>query len=510
MKFVFLILFSISALFCYAQEGLHFSSDKQFYLKGNSVLIGNNIVSTDATKPFNDDKAINDLLKLKYIDIDNDASTFSSSQANLMVPGSSKKIKYAALYWSAVYKYDKGIRKIINREKMVYKGKDERSKNINSIMLKLPQGNYQSINGKIIFDSYTTELFDGTKPYVCYANITSLLQSSKTINGNYTVANIRATEGYVSGGASGGWLLYVIYESATETPKYFTTYNGFVGVDKTATDIEFNNFKTNEVGEIKTSLLLGVLEGDQKYKTDHCSILNADTINYTPLTTKHRLYNNFFNSTITMGDDVFMERVPNSTNTLGFDLLKMSIPNTNNSILSNNSSHTTIRFKTKADGFYLFFVAFETEISPIYLEEKSNEGTLAVFDNFDNNDSTDIKEEHISETEVLEVTNETLKEKPKKKSGLEKIKNIKSISIPNIPKGYYLVTNVFSVKENAIKWMNNLEEKGHRPKSYVNPKNGWYYIYLETNQDAQTIYLKQKELSKLKYFESIWILKINF
>jgi hypothetical protein len=507
MKFSFLILFSIYALFCDAQEGLRFSSNKQFYLKGNSVLIGNNIVSTDATEPHNDDEIINDLLKLEYIDIDNDASTFSSSQANLTVSDTSKKIKYAALYWSAVYKYDKGIRKVINREKLVYKGNDERSKNINSILLKLPQGDYQPINGTIIYDSFNTELFEDTKPYVCYANITSLLQNSKTINGNYTVANIRATEGFVSGGAAGGWLLYVIYESENETPKYFTTYNGFVGVDKTATDIEFTNFKTNEVGKIKTSLLLGVLEGDQKYKTDHCSILNADTINYTPLTTKNRLYNNFFNSTITMEDDIFMDRVPNSTNTLGFDLLKMSIPNTNNSVLSNNSSHTTIRFKTKADGFYLFFVAFETEISPIYLEEKSNEDTLAVFDK---NDATDIEGESVSKTETSEETRDTPKAKPKKKSGLEKIKSIKSISIPNIPKGYYLVTNVFSVKENAIKWMAHLEEKGHHPKSYVNPKNGWHYIYLETNEDAETIYLKQKELSKLKYFESIWILKINF
>ena len=507
MKFLFLILFNISILFCYPQEGIGFSPDKQLYLKGSSVLIGNNIVSTDALKPFNDHKVINDVLKLEYIDIDNDASTFSSSQANLTIPDHSKKIKYAALYWSAVYKYDKGVRKIINREKMIYKGNDKRSENINSILLKLPQGDYQPIKGTIIFDSYKTELFEGTKPYVCYADVTSLLQNSKTINGKYTIANIRATEGYVSGGASGGWLLYVIYESETEKPKYFTTYNGFVGVDKTATNIEFQDYKTNEVGEIKTSLLLGVLEGDQKYKTDRCYILNADTISYTPLATKNRLYNNFFNSTITIEDEIFLDRLPNSTNTLGFDLLKMSIPNTNNSMLSNNSSQTAIRFKTKADGFYLFFVAFETEISPIYLEEKSNEDSLVVFDK---NNSADLEEENITGTGIKDITKETPKAKPQKKSGLEKIKSIKSISIPNIPKGYYLVTNVFSVKENAIKWKNNLKLKGHHPKSYMNPKNGWHYIYLDTNEDAETIYLKQKELSKLKYFEAIWILKINF
>jgi hypothetical protein len=69
---------------------------------------------------------------------------------------------------------------------------------------------------------------------------------------------------------------------------------------------------------------------------------------------------------------------------------------------------------------------------------------------------------------------------------------------------------VFSVKENADNWMKNLEAKGHVPKSYINPKNNWNYIYLDNNIDANTIYQKQKELSKLDYFQDIWILKINF
>ena len=49
----------------------------------------------------------------------------------------------------------------------------------------------------------------------------------------------------------------------------------------------------------------------------------------------------------------------------------MDIPNENNRVISNSTTQTTIRFETKADRFYLFFVAFETEISPIYLEGKN-------------------------------------------------------------------------------------------------------------------------------------------
>ncbi|MFL0352944.1 hypothetical protein [Xanthomarina sp. GH4-25] len=515
----FLIALFILSPFCsYAQEGKRFASNQKFYLNGNSTIIGNSIVGTDAIEPFNDDSEINDVLKMEYIDVDDDPSTFSSSQANLKLPDETSSIKYAALYWSAVYKYDKGVRRIINYEKMVYQGKDERSTNVNSILFKQPLGNYQPITGHVIYDSYETELFEDTKPYVCYADVTSLLKNSSTLNGTYAVANIKATEGYVSGGVAGGWLLYIIYEDETETAKYFTTYNGFVGVDKTATDIKFKDFKTDEIGDIKTSLLIGTLEGDQKYKTDNCSILDAEKKSFVLLSSNQRPGNNFFNSKITIEDEPFLDRNPNSTNTLGFDLLKMEIPNKNNNILSNNSSETTIRFKTKADGFYLFFVAFETEISPIYLEGKSNEETLVVFENEKPTEIVDIEIKEES-AEILEPKSDVSKPvkvaqtstpKPKRKTGLERIESLKSISIPNLAKGYYLVTNVFSVEENAMNWMKTLEEKGHTPKSYINPKNKWNYIYLANNEDASAIYQKQKELSKLDYFQDIWILKINF
>lgn len=512
MKPILFILTLLTSLFCYAQEGLEFSSNTQLYLKGNSVLIGNNSVSEDAKKPFDDNSEFNDVLKMEYVDVDDDKSTFSSSQANLNIPETASKIKYAALYWSAIYKYDKGTRKIINNEKMVYRGKDERSEDVNTILFKTPENKYQTLTGTVVYDSYKTNLFNDTKPYVCFADVTSLLQNLKNPNGTYTVANIKATEGYVSGGCAAGWLLYVVYESETETPKYFTTYNGFVAVDKAAVDIQFKDFKTDEAGAIKTSLLLGALEGDQKFKSDQCAILDAKKIAYVSLFNKIRPKNNFFNSTITTDDAMFTDRTPNSSNTLGFDLLKMEIPNKNNTIISNNSSEATIQFKTKADGFYLFFVAFETEISPIYLEEKSNTETLVVFDKSETDETIEQEVDTLKVVKVVskEIPKEIHQAKPKKKTPLERIKSIKSIHIPNLAKGYYLVTNVFSVQENATKWMKVLEEKGYTPKSYINPKNGWNYIYLKNDEDPNAIYQKQKELSKLADFQNIWILKINY
>ncbi|MBD0831165.1 hypothetical protein [Aestuariibaculum sediminum] len=65
MKYFYLLLLTYTT--CYsiqAQNGLAFEHNKSFYLKGNSILIGNNIISVDNDAPFNDPTAINDNLKL--------------------------------------------------------------------------------------------------------------------------------------------------------------------------------------------------------------------------------------------------------------------------------------------------------------------------------------------------------------------------------------------------------------------------------------------------------------
>ena len=481
----FTVLFAV-ALNGFAQ--ITFTPNSKLYIKGHSALIGNNILSVDSKKPFNDD-SINDFNDLKYIDVDDDDNTFSSSQANLNIIEDDAEIEYAALYWSAIYKYDKGWKDLVNfkrqgklYKKYVYKGSENRSLAVNTILFKTPNGQYNALNGQIIFDDFDNEeSYPDTKPYVCYADVTALLKQNANVNGTYTVANIKATEGFVSGGASGGWLLYVVYKTDAATPKYFTSYNGFVDVFKKPVDLRFNDFKSPEEGHIETSLLIGALEGDQKFKSDKCSFYNYQNDTYIPLFNKLRPKLNFFNSTITIDETIFNDRNPNSKNTFGFDALKFKLPNENNSVISHNVSEANIQFNSKADQFYLFFVAFETEISPIYEVLKNEENAVL----------------------VLNINNTTIDE------GLEKIKNLKSISIPTIKKGYYLVTNIFSKKNNALNWSAHLKEKGYVPETFVNPENGWTYVYLKTDPDPNIIYQKQKELLNQNDFKDIWVLKIN-
>ncbi|WP_323032530.1 hypothetical protein, partial [Paracoccus sp. (in: a-proteobacteria)] len=57
-----------------------------------------------------------DIVKMKYIDVDDDPATFSSSEATIIDTPKNSKIKYAALYWCGLYPFEKGVlRKSGNR-----------------------------------------------------------------------------------------------------------------------------------------------------------------------------------------------------------------------------------------------------------------------------------------------------------------------------------------------------------------------------------------------------------
>ncbi len=524
----FLILFILFIQLAYSQEGVAFKENKQFYVQGNSILIGNNILGDDAKEPLMDITIPNDVVKMKYIDVDTDEGTFSSSEATIKNVLKNTKIVYASLYWCGLYPFEKSaLRKSGN--KMVHVGRGERDAAVNSILFKTPNGNYETLNGNIIFDSYNTEAFTENSPYVCYADVTTKLQNLATINGNYTVANIKATEGEILGGGSAGWLLYVVYEDASESPKYFTTYNGLVEVSKEAVEINFTDFKSKEDGIVKTTVAMGAMEGDRKIKTDEFSIFDKKTGSFKPLSNKVREEKNFFNSSITMGNEFFTDRNPNSANTLGFDLLKMEIPNPNNDLLDNATTQANLRFQAKADRFYLFFVAFETEINKEFLEEKTKavEDTIisppAITEISESIEvepqiviaSTEKKETNAAQNNkpaIKKVKELVVPKKPVVLSEEDKIKKevrIQSMSVPGLASGYYLVTNVFSVTDNATKWSQFLTEKNYKAQTFINSRNNWNYVYVANNNALKPVYEKWKEYKGFEYFKEIWIMKIN-
>ena len=207
----------------------------------------------------------------------------------------------------------------------------------------------------------------------------------------------------------------------------------------------------------------------------------------------------------------------------------MEIPNPNNEIFDNATTQANLRFQAKADRFYLFFVAFETEINNAFLEEKT-EGIEEIV----NSDPTiseisgpivKAQQNGIASTEKEEdkpiQNNSTSIKKPKQNptskkpvvfSEEDKIKKevrVQSMSVPGLASGYYLVTNVFSVKENAIKWSRFLSEKSYAPQTFVNSRNNWNYVYIANNDSLKPVYEKWKAYKGFEYFKEIWIMKIN-
>src|SRR5690606_15109518 len=239
------------------------------------TVIGNTIMGKDAITSFNDISLTNDDIDMTYTDIDQDDTTFSSSSAILELPANHTKIKYAVLYWAATYSYERGYRQESGGQ-FLFQGKRVKNRSaISKIKFKLPgTDTYKNINGDIIFDGANDKAFSLNSPYVCQADVTKLLKHAKETNGEYTVANVTATQGFVSGGSAAGWLLYVVYEAPTKNPQYITTYNGFAHVGSDAVKVTFDNFMALEEGEINTSITLSALEGDSALIDDEILISN--------------------------------------------------------------------------------------------------------------------------------------------------------------------------------------------------------------------------------------------
>ncbi len=361
--------FLLLNLAAYAQVPVPFTVRYERNLKGDMTLISNGIVnrrtnSNTPNDPYNllgNSSEYNDNLNMRYIDIDGDPSTFSSSSASLILPASGcNKIVYAGLYWSATYRFNNGY------STSPGDGDNVRANDFNQVRLKLPGGTYQNITGQLIFDGFTNPDFIANSPYACYADITSLVTGLANPEGEYTVANIRATQGFVNGGGvSGGWTIFFVYENPTMTGKYITAYDGFAGVRSTIgqTDINYSGFTTLPPPfPVRAKLASAALEGDNRITGDQLLFRAASNPTFTALGNTLNTTNNFFNSRLTLNNTDFVDRVPNSLNTLGYDGDIITVANPLNNVIPNNETAATLRITSTQDTYFMFFNAFNIEV----------------------------------------------------------------------------------------------------------------------------------------------------
>ncbi len=326
-------------------------------LRGDLTFIANNIVNrdeggNDPEDPYNSTgwrSEYNDRLNMQYIDIDGDPSTFSSSSATLAVPDSDcSLIRYAGLYWSAVYR------------------DNNRSSDFNQVKFRAPGGSYVDLTAdEILFDGDGDSDFGSYAPYACYKDVTSIVAGLANPDGEYFVANVRASSGdNVQGGVSGGWSLVVVYENPTLPGKYITTFDGYAGIKSGETvDIPFSGFTTLPAPfPVNAKLGVAALEGDNRIGGDQLAIRADSNASFTTLSNTANPSNNFFNSNITDEGVIQTNRNPNSVNTLGWDVDLFTIPNPSQSVIPNSETGATLRASSSQDKYDIFFTSLDVEI----------------------------------------------------------------------------------------------------------------------------------------------------
>jgi gliding motility-associated-like protein/uncharacterized repeat protein (TIGR01451 family) len=363
----------------YAQLAVPFSPrlpGGSIKVKGDVVFIGNNIVTAkDLPLPYNGTD-INNNNEGIYINVASggDPSIFSSSSADLATNNSCKNILYAGLYWASVYPLE-----VANNRAVQFEG-TPRLDDWNQIKFKLPTGGFIDLvadnnpdpvgeEDDIIFDGYEyygPGVINSFKdsPIICYKNVTNLLQGLTEADGEYTVANLRATRGIRRGGCSAGWTLVVIYESPLLPSKFISVFDGYAGVQNGAElDIPVSGFQTLPAPlPVNANIAVAALEGDFGLGGDSFQFKASTSPTFTVLSDAINQANNFFNSTITLNGAHVTNRNPASLNTLGLDVNNVRIPNPLNSVLPNDATAGDLKLTTNSDGYGAFVTSFSVEI----------------------------------------------------------------------------------------------------------------------------------------------------
>ncbi|SNR16328.1 beta strand repeat-containing protein [Tenacibaculum jejuense] len=293
---------------------------------------------------------------MDYIDIDDiegitgNADTFSSSKSTLNLPDCSRVV-HASLYWAAVFPYE------------TWETENARPGDYRDIKFKLPGQPYQDITSdEVLYDSGIAT----QRPYVCYKDVTSMVQGLSNPNGDYFAGNIRATTGWDRNnglGGSAGWVMVIVYENETESSKNISLFDGFATIDgSNAATVNFTGFNTIPSGPVRAQFLTAALEGDNFISGDNFQIRNTAGAQVNVSTPTTNPVNNFFNGSITQYDAHTTSRNPDSENTLGFDVDLFNVDNPLNINIGNNQSSLDATFTTGGDVYWPFLNVFAIEI----------------------------------------------------------------------------------------------------------------------------------------------------
>jgi hypothetical protein len=78
-----------------------------------------------------------------------------------------------------------------------------------------------------------------------------------------------------------------------------------------------------------------------------------------------------------------------------------------------------------------------------------------------------------------------------------------------IPEGNYVIANVFETTEYLEKFMAALKSKGIEANYFINPINGFKYVYLARSEGNEEEINAIKNNFKESYGDELWILRVE-
>ena len=324
--FAALVLVLAIAVPARAQVARTFTPRFNVQTAGDVTLIGNTVMSCAAT----DSKCANaqagggtgnvdnEDFTMQYVDVDGDATTFSSSTATLSLP-SGATVLFAGLYWG-------GYSALAAR---------------NTVKLAVPGGAYATV---------TAQQLDAIgSAYQGFLDVTAQVRAAG--NGTYRVANVQSTPG--TNDVWGGWSIVVAYHLDTAIARNLTVADGYVFAGPgNPVNLSVSGFLTPPSGTVQAGVGIVAYDGDPGH-TGEDLILNSSTLGdaLNPA-------NNVFNSTITLEGTRFSAKSPDYANQLGFDADILSA----NGVLGNGTTSATVTLQSASDRYYAGGIVFKTQI----------------------------------------------------------------------------------------------------------------------------------------------------
>ncbi len=267
---------------------------------------------------------------MAYVDVDNDPTTFNSSQATLTVPAGAT-VLFAGLYWGSVTTTP------------------AQAAARNTVKFSTPaSGGYVSLTGTSLGTfNYTSNLPMGSI-YQSFADVTSLVQAAG--GGTYAVANVQAALRDANGnlpymGSYAGWSLVVAYSAPGVPERNLTVFDGYAVQQSSDSplNIPISGFIAPPSGAVNAKVGVVAYEGDLAITGDSMALNSkqlSDAVNPA---------NNFFDSVISNLGAYQTAKNPNYVNQMGFDAKLVQVPS---GTIPNGATSATITLSTSGDGYF--------------------------------------------------------------------------------------------------------------------------------------------------------------